>query len=59
MKDYEHVVKNFRDAEDNGAVIIGPRNMLTNKAKLGRVGKNTSFSGMIPYMEDDYNRPKE
>ena len=58
MKDYEQVQKNFRDAEDNGAVMIGPRNMQTNPPKLGRVGKNTSFSGMIPYMEDDFNRPK-
>ena len=58
MKDYEQVVKNFRDAEDNGAVIIGPRNIQTNPPKFGRVGKNTTFSGMIPYMEDDFNRPK-
>ena len=59
MKDYEQVVKNFRDAEDNGAVMIGPRNILTNPPKRGRVGKNTTFIGQIPYMEDDFNRPKE
>ena len=59
MKDYEQVVKNFRDAEDNGAVIIGPRNILTMPPKVGRVGKSTSFGGKIPYTEDDFNRPKE
>ena len=59
MKDYEQIEKNFRDAEDNGAVIIGPRNIQTNPPKNGRVGKQTTFSGMIPYMEDDFNRPKE
>lgn len=58
MKDYEQIEKNYRDAEDNGAVIIGPRNIQTNPPKRGRVGKSTTFSGMIPYTEDDFNRPK-
>lgn len=58
MKDFEQVVKNFRDAEDNGNVKIGPRNILTNPPKRGIVGKNTTFEGKIAYMEDDYNRPK-
>jgi len=39
--------------------MIGPRNLLTNPPKAGIVGKNTTFGGMIPYMEDDYNRPKK
>ena len=26
---------------------------------MGKVGKNTSFGGIINYMEDDYNRPKK
>lgn len=57
MKDFEHVQKNHRDPE-NGDVITKPPNVKTNPAKLGRVGKNTTFGGNIPYMEDDYNRPK-
>ena len=50
---YEHktdrrdVVKNYRDEE--GAVIIAPRNFLTNPIKKGRVGKQTTFSGPIPF----------
>ena len=39
--------------------MIGPRNMLTNPPKRGVVGKNTSFGGQVPYIEDDYNRPKK
>lgn len=59
MKDFEQVVKNFRDAEDGGNVKIGPRNILTMPPKKGRVGRSTTFEGMIPYMEDDFNRPRE
>lgn len=33
--------------------------MATNPPKKGVVGKNTSFGGMVPYMEDDFNRPKK
>lgn len=58
MKDYEQLQKNFRD-EENGEVMTQPRNMLTNPPKRGIVGKNTTFGGNIPYMEDNYNRPKE
>lgn len=58
MKDFEHVQKNFRDVENNNEVMIGPRNLLTNPPKAGIVGKNTTFGGMVPYIEDDYNRPK-
>ena len=31
---------------------------MTNPPKAGKVGKNTSFGGVVPYMEDDFNRPK-
>lgn len=58
MKDFEHVAKNFRDPENNNEVIIPPKNIMTNPPKRGRVGKRTTFSGQIPYMEDDFNRPK-
>lgn len=59
MKEFEHVQKNFRDPEDNRSVLVGPRNFLVNPPKKGIVGKNTTFSGVIPYMADDYNIPKE
>ena len=39
--------------------MISPRNFLTNPPKAGKVGKNTTFGGIVPYMEDDFNRPKE
>lgn len=41
--DYIERKKNFRD--DDGAVIIGPRNLYTNPLKKGEVGKGTSFAG--------------
>jgi len=47
------VKKNYRDAE--GAVITEPPNFLTTRMKKGKVGKGTSFGGVIPYMPDDYN----
>lgn len=59
MKEFEHVQKNFRSEENNREVMIGPRNLLTNPPKVGNVGKQTSFGGVIPYVEDDYNRPKK
>jgi hypothetical protein len=43
--------KNYRDAE--GAVITEPNNFVTNNLKSGRVGKGTSFGGMIPHMPED------
>ena len=58
MKDYEHVQKQCRDPETK-EVYTMPRNIQTNPAKMGKVGKNTSFGGIINYMEDDYNRPKK
>ena len=51
--------KNFRSEENNREVVIPPRNILTNPPKVGKIGKNTSFAGVIPYMEDDFNRPKK
>lgn len=51
------VKKNFRDEE--GAIQIGPRNIQTNPMKRGKVGKNTTFQGTIPYIEDEFSRPHE
>jgi hypothetical protein len=45
--------KSYRDEE--GAVIIGPRNFTTIPMKKGIVGKLTTFSGVIPYKESNYN----
>ena len=53
-----HAKKDFR-GEDG--VIIGPRNFLTNPMKEGVPGTKigTSFGGVIPYMEDDYDVKKK
>jgi hypothetical protein len=59
MKEFEHVQKNFRSEENGREVMIAPRNMLTNPPKAGIVGPKTTFGGVIPYMEDNYNRPRE
>ena len=59
MQDYVEVQKNFRSEENPREVISQPPNIRTNPIKKGQVGKNVTFSGTIPYMEDDYNRPKE
>lgn len=49
--------KNFRDEE--GTVITAPANMKVNKIKVGKVGKNVTIAGIIPYMEDDYDAKKK
>ena len=48
-----------RYKNEDGEVITAPRNFLTTKPKLGRVGRGTSFGGVIPYTEDDYNVKKK
>ena len=59
---YEHqaervnVVKNFKDEEGN--VIVQPRNFQTSPPKVGLVGKNTTFGGPTPWLKDDYDHPK-
>lgn len=59
MKEYEHIDKNFRDPENNNEVMIQPRNFLVNPPKRGIVGKQTSFGGVVPYIESNFNRPRE
>ena len=51
--------RDYRNAEENGAVIVGPRNFLTNPMKRGKVGRATSFGGIVPYAEDDYDIKKK
>lgn len=40
---------------------IGPKNFVTNPMKEGKPGTKvgTSFGGVIPYKEDDYNIKKK
>jgi len=52
-----HIAKNFRDEE--GAVVIQPRNFLTSPPRKGKVGKMTTFGGPTPFIKDDYDRPKD
>lgn len=49
--------KCYKDAVEG--VLIGPRNFTTKPLKSGKVGPGTTFSGKIPYMEDDYNIKKK
>ena len=58
MTDYVEIQKNFKSDENPREVLIGPRNIMTNPIKRGMVGKQVTFGGKIPYVEDDYNRPK-
>ena len=58
MTDFVEIQKNFRNEENPREVDIPPRNILTNPMKRGAVGRRVTFGGTIPYMEDDYNRPK-
>lgn len=59
MQDRTHVQKNFRNEENPRDIVIAPRNVVTGPTKVGRVGKQVYFDGKIPYIEDDYNRPKQ
>ena len=56
--DYTHIQKNFRSEENPREVISDPPNIRTNPIKKGQVGRQVTFGGTIPYMEDDYNRPR-
>ena len=50
-----------KDYRGDDGVITGPRNFLTNPMKEGVPGTKigTSFGGIIPYMEDDYDIKKK
>jgi len=58
MTDFVEIQKNYREEENPRAVKIAPPNIRTNPMKRGQVGKQVTFGGTIPYMEDDFNRPK-
>ena len=57
MSDRHEIKKNYRDEE--GMVITAPPNVVTNGLKKGRVGKQTSFGGIIPYIADQYDRHRD
>jgi hypothetical protein len=55
----DHVeIKKCRKGPD-GAVVIEPRNFLTNPPKKGEVGKGTHFGGKIEHMADPFDHKKE
>lgn len=56
MSDRVAFTKNFKDEE--GAIMVAPRNVQTNPMKRGRVGKGTNFSPATPHMPDDFDRPR-
>ena len=55
--DYAVVKKNFKDEEGN--VVVAPRNVQTNPPKRGLVGKGTQFGDVLPHMADDYDAAKK
>lgn len=58
LADTKHVQKNYRN--DDGEVITAPRNIVTNKPKIGNVSmKQASFGGLAAHMPDDFNAPKK
>jgi hypothetical protein len=40
-------------------VKIAPANMKCQKIKVGKIGRNVTLGGIIPYMEDDYDAKKK
>lgn len=61
--DFQHMndhveVKKCRKGPD-GAVVIEPRNFLTNPPKMGQVGKGTQFGEKFEHMADPFDRKKE
>jgi len=55
--DLKVIKKNFCDEE--GAVIVGPRNFFTTPTKKGIVARNALFSPFPDHVPDDYNYPKK
>jgi len=56
MNDRVEVKKNYRD--EDGEVILEPRNFTTKPLKKGEVGLGTSFGGHLPHMPDTYDEAK-
>ena len=58
MQEFEHLQKIRRKEEDEGPTLHDKNFKPSNPGKMGKVGVNTSFGGVIPYKEDDYTIPK-
>jgi len=58
LTDYKEIKKNFRN--EDGEVVIPPRNIQTSKPKVGNCCMpKASFGGMAEHLPDDYNAPKK
>lgn len=57
MSDFTEKKKNYRD--EDGHVIISPRNFLTNPPKKGKTTKKTTFEPFPAHVVDDYNNPRK
>lgn len=57
LTDYVEHSKNRKGAD--GAVVLEPRNFLTNPPKQGVVGKGTTLGGKIEYLPDPFDRKKD
>lgn len=51
--------KKIRNVDEDGKVVIGLRNFTAMPMKKGRIGKNTSFGGPVPYIADPYDNKKK
>ena len=47
------------ERDEENKVITGPPNFVTMPPKVGKVGKCTTFGGVIKHQADDYNIKKE
>ena len=45
--------------DEDGKVVIGPRNFTTIPMKRGKIGKLTTFGGPVPYIADPYDNKKK
>jgi len=58
LTDYKEIKKNYRN--EDGEVVIPPRNVMTSKPKCGNcTQKQASFGGMAGHLPDDFNAPKK
>ena len=52
-------VKKTRNVDEDGKVVIGPRNFTTIPMKRGKIGKLTTFGGPVPYVADPFDNKKK
>lgn len=60
---YEHMNERIQvkidHKDEDGAVMIAPKNVTTKPPKVGRVGPGTSFGGIAKHMPCDYNNARK